>query len=241
MITGLLEGNSPSDLAQAEQWLGANLGAVGASSGGANWSDFVTSVGYEQGLWSSSGKTVLWSVPLFANGGNLQSAGQGAYDSYYVQAAQELAAGQSTGPIYVRTGWEFNSSWEPWSALTDPTDYIAAYQQFVDSFRTVSSRFVFTWSPNIGDQGMNPAAAYPGNAYVDIIGMDFYWETQYDSSDPTTAWNTMLNQTYGLNWLAQFAAQEGKPIAIPEWGVESDNAAAYINAAVSWFNAHNVV
>src|SRR6202012_543826 len=116
MITGLLEGNSPSDLAQAEQWLGSNLGAVGASSGGANWSDFVTSVGYEQGLWASSGKTVLWSVPLFANGGNLQSAGQGSYDSYYVQAAQELAAGQSTGPIYVRTGWEFNSSWEPWSA-----------------------------------------------------------------------------------------------------------------------------
>lgn len=234
MLTGVYEGNSPADLAQAEQWLGANLGAVDAFSGGDSWSDFTTSIGYEQGLWAGSGKTELWSIPLFATGGNLQSAGQGAYNSYYVQAAQELAAGQSSGPIYVRTGWEFNSTWEPWSALTDPTDYVAAFQQFVDAFRTVSNRFVFTWAPNIGDQGMNPAAAYPGNAYVDIIGIDFYWETQYNSTNPATAWNMMVNQTYGLNWLAQFAAQQGKPIAIPEWGVESDNAGPYIQQAIAW-------
>src|SRR6202020_1798096 len=29
----------------------------------------------------------------------------------------------------------------------------------------------------------------------------------------------MLNEQYGLNWLASFAAQHHKPIVLPEWGL----------------------
>ena len=167
-------------------------------------------------MWQGFTGTKFWSIPLFANGANLHSAGQGAYDSYYKTVAQTLASGQGKGSIYVRTGWEFNGSWEIWAAHDSPADYVAAYQHFVTAFRSVSTRFVFTWAPNIGDQGMDPSLAYPGDQYVDIIGQDFYWNTTYQGTDPYAAWSSMLYGTYGLQWLDRFASEHGKPLAYPE-------------------------
>ena len=46
----------------------------------------------------------------------------------------------------------------------------------------------FEWNVNIGDVGVNPETAYPGDAYVDIIGMDFYWNTAWDPNDPIDAY-----------------------------------------------------
>jgi beta-mannanase len=105
----------------------------------------------------------------------------------------------------------------------------------------VSNRFVFEWNVNIGDTGMNPETAYPGDAYVDIIGMDFYWNTQWDPADPIQAWNSMLNRSYGLAWHQRFAAAHGKRTSYSEWGVMSNNAGPYIEKAKEWFASHPVV
>ena len=239
-ITAVFEGNTASDLVKAQSWASNAIGGVTIFTGQASWQDYTGSVGWEQGLWSGFSGTKLWSIPLFANGSDLHSAGAGAYDGYYKTVAQTLASGQASGPIYVRTGWEFNGGWEAWSAQGKADDYVAAFHQFVDTFRTVSDRFVFTWAPNIGDQGMDPSTAYPGDSYVDIVGQDFYWNPAYQGSDPNAAFASMVNQTYGLQWLESFAAAHGKPTAYPEWGVESANGAPFVKAAAAWFASHDV-
>jgi hypothetical protein len=238
---GIFVGNSSSALEQFEQWLGHDVDYVRVHGGKANWSDYVTSLDYVARQFQDSGRDFLWSVPLIVKGANLADGADGDYNNFYVAAAQRvLANSPDDGPIYVRTGEEFNGGWFEWAAAGKEQDFIDTFRNFVDSFRSVSDRFVFEWNVNIG-QNMDPATAYPGDDYVDIIGMDFYWDTQWDSSDPQEAWDYNVRREYGLQWLEDFAAAHNKPTAYSEWGVKSDNAEEYIQAAAEWFESHNVL
>ena len=240
---GVYIGNDPSDFTAFENFMGEPVSFLGAHTGRASWSDWTGSISWLAQQFSSVNAQLTWTIPMFADGGDLADAAAGKYNSYYLEAAQTLAADYSNSSvIYIRTGEEFNGNWMPWSAQSDPQQYIAAYQDFVTVFRSVSSKFKFEWNVNIGDQGMNPALAYPGDKYVDIIGMDFYWNPAWgDPTDPTQAWNYMVTRQYGLQWLENFAAAHGKPTAYAEWGVNSDNAGPYIQDAEQWFASHNVV
>ena len=63
---------------------------------------------------------------------------------------------------------------------------------------------------------------YPGDAYVDLIGADNYdasFSDSYPSSDHEQVWNGILTETWGLNWLADFAGKHGKRMSMGEWGV----------------------
>jgi Ca2+-binding RTX toxin-like protein len=217
---------------------------VAIHTGRASWLDYETSIDYNLNSWAHEGHDLTWTIPMFANSGNLTTAATGAYDSYYVQAAQKLAAGLSgTDPIYIRTGEEFNGTWFPWAAGGHEADYIAAYKHFVDAFRSVSDRFKFEWNVAVGDNGSDPSKAYPGDAYVDVVGMDFYYNSAWDgaNADPLAAFNNMVTRKYGLQWLEDFAAAHGKPSAYAEWGVVGDKMGAYIEKAAEWFDAHHVL
>jgi len=187
------------------------------------------------GVWKNVDRARYWSIPLIPEGASLADAAAGAYDDRYARAAGELVAGHPQGPIHVRTGWEFNGTWFPWAARGREADYIGAFRRFAGIAREASPRFVLEWTPNVGDQGMNPADAYPGDAYVDVIGMDFYYDPAYYSADPARAWEQMLTQRYGLAWLRDFAESRGKPSAYPEWGVTLDTSGPYIQKAADWF------
>jgi Ca2+-binding RTX toxin-like protein len=180
---------------------------------------------------------------LVWNGGpTLAQAAAGNFNDHYTSVAQSLLQSRSDdgGPIYIRAGWEFNLDGFPWKASGKEGDFIGAYHQFVDSFRDVSDRFKFEWNANVS-WGPDPSKAYPGDAYVDVVGMDFYWSPQYQGNDPTAAWNELVNQPYGLKWLENFASAHGKPTAYSEWGIQTDNAGAFIAKADEWFASHNVV
>ncbi len=240
-IIGSYEGSNPwNGNMLYREMMGQEAAGTTLFTGQDTWTDYVGSASYVASTTTSIGAQKLWSIPLFANSSSLKEAATGADDKYFAQVAQSLLASQSSGSIYVRTGWEFNGGWETWAAGSDPADYIKAYQQFVDAFRSVSNRFVFTWCPAEATGGMNPATAYPGNAYVDIIGLDVYDNNTYDGNNATAAFNSKVNAQYGLNWLANFAAQNGKQIAIPEWGVNSNNDAAFVTLMANWIKTHNV-
>jgi hypothetical protein len=237
--TGVYIGNYVEDLQAFDAWLGSKVQMVGLGTGRASWADWDGSIGWLADMWQSVDVQIRWTIPMFANEGNLASAGAGEYNSHYLAAAQTLANTFSNqSQIIIRVGEEFNGDWMPWSAQGHPQDYINAFRDFVDVFRSVSNKFVFEWNTNVGDVGMNPETAYPGDKYVDIIGTDFYYN-QWSSSDPTVAWNDMVNQPYGLQWLVDFAAAHGKPTAYSEWGVESNNVATYIDDVARWFAAHD--
>lgn len=232
-----------------ELWLGRAVDFVALHTGANGWGDWSGSIGWQISNHQAVMPThdLHWSIPLIPNwGASMAAAAQGSYASTYADAARVIANGTpGTDKIHIRTGWEFNATWSPVSssAIGQPENYIGAYRNFVDSFRSVSDRFVFEWTPNIGNHGMNPADAYPGDQYVDIIGMDFYWDTKqsWSMQDPVQAWNYFVNQEYGLQWLENFADAHGKPTAYSEWGVNSDNAAYYLEQVAKWFEDHDVV
>jgi hypothetical protein len=241
MITvGAYVGNDPRDLADFESWLGKSADHLLFYFNQSSWPAYDSSIDWAIDLWKHTSATIIWSVPLVVDGSTLEAAAAGAYDSHYLKAAKSLLV-SSTGdkPIHIRTGWEFNGEWFPWSARGHESAFIAAYRNLVDTFRSVSDRFIFEWTANIGG-AMNPATAYPGDNYVDFIGMDFYYNTLWDSADPIEAWNSMVYRPYGLQWHQDFAAQHNKPTAYSEWGIMSNNAGPYIEKAAEWFDKYNV-
>lgn len=82
---------------------------------------------------------------------------------------------------------------------------------------------------------------------MDFIGTDLYDESWVQPRTPANAWAGQLSETWGLNWLASFAAAHGKPIVFPEWGVaiRSDGHGLgddpyFVNQFASWISSHNV-
>ncbi len=241
---GVYGNNDPSSVISFEQWLDRPVDVIlmfcGPYKNG--WSDAVANVRWVASLdWDAP---LVWTVlPIPLNTGDLSSASRGAYNSYYKEIAQVIAAEQSTGDIIVRPFHEFNGNWYPWASGGQEQDFIQAFRHFVDTFRSVSGRFKFEWNVNQGDFNSvsNPELAYPGDQYVDIISMDAYYDTRWEGADPNKAFAKIRDKTYGLNWLESFADAHGKPIAFPEWGVNSDNAGPYIKQFSEWIASHNVV
>jgi hypothetical protein len=221
-------------LAQFETWFGQPASAVLGYTGVANWKDFEGSVGWSTAFWAKVDRPVLWSVPLIParTTGNekatLADAGKGLYNAHYKAVAQKLAQFRpKDSVIYVRTGWEFNGGWFAWTVHGGKgDDFIAAFRQFVTTFRSVSPRFRFDWCPAWGDQVWSDrkpvplAQFYPGDEYVDVIGLDIYDEKQYTKiEDPVKRWQFYLKRGHGLNWHRRFATEHHKPMSFPEWGI----------------------
>ncbi len=155
-----------------------------------------------------------------------------------------VSAYGTTNDIIIRPANEFNGTWFTYSvAAGQEAAFVQAWHQYVDTFRSVSSNFKFEWNLALGFQGPDLAKSYPGDNYVDYVGMDFYYDKNSDSSDPVKAWNQKVNPpggAPGLQWLETFAAAHGKQTAYSEWGANTDNAGPYITLAAQWFATHDV-
>jgi hypothetical protein len=240
-LLGVYCGNDPDAILEFERWLGRKVDGILGYTGAASWADFDGSVPWAVGLWQKIDRPVFWSVPLIPKGATLEEAAKGAYDDHYRKAAEHLKNFRPRdGKLHLRTGWEFNGDWFPWTATRDPKAFVGAFRRFVTSFRSASNRFLFEWNVNIG-QTMNPEDAYPGDRFVDVIGMDFYWQLKWDPADPKAAWDNALHRRYGLEWHQKFAAERRKPTSYSEWGISSNNAAFYIEQAKAWFDRHDVL
>lgn len=232
---GIHSSNSLIEVAEFERWLGRRVDFVNQHTGRRGWQDYENSVGWAAELLKPLARPVLWSIPLIPEGAHLEEAAAGKYNEIYIKLAKELLERvPRTGSIMVRTGWEFNGDWQPWASFGREQVYIAAYRQFVDSFRGTSDRFRFEWNVNVGGE-VDPALSYPGDQYVDIIGMDFYHHAEWDIADPLEAWDDILSRPFGLLWHRQFAQRHGKRTAYPEWGVMLDNFGPYVQKVAEWF------
>ncbi|HSZ37901.1 MAG TPA: glycosyl hydrolase [Acidimicrobiales bacterium] len=191
---------------------------------GTSWSTMVSSAANEAQSWSGSGYSMTFSVPMLPNSGaTLASGAAGSYDSYFQGIAQGLVANNEASSI-IRIGWEFNGSWFTWAAnSSDASEFVTFWQHIVDAMRSVSgANFTFEWCPTLGDTGVgNLADYYPGNGYVDYVAADVYDEAWGSYPGASQEFSNLETESYGLNWLASFAAQQAKPIAFGEWGLGS--------------------
>jgi hypothetical protein len=211
--------------------------------------------------WSNSGYTLSLGVPIIptdANNnpvGTLAAGATGAYNSYFVTLAQTLvAAGEANADL--RLGWEFDGNWYAWDAST-PTqeaNYATYFDQIVTAMRTVAGEdFKFVWNPDASafvpdqavDANYNVELAYPGNAYVDYIGLDAYDQSWATPQTPANAWNESTEPA--LAAALSFAQAQGKALAFCEWGVaiRSDGHGLgddplYVNNMLSFMSANSV-
>lgn len=208
-------------MAAFERLLGRPADGVVEFSERTRWQDMRNSINWALGCWEGTSYRLAQSVPMLMDTGTTLAEGAaGAYDAEFRKLG-ELLVRKGHANAYLRIGWEFNGGWYPWAAQRDPEAFRRYFRRIVTAMRSVpGQRFVIVWNPAQGRQQIEPDKVWPGDAYVDVVAMDLYnqsWVPE-DRKDPAARWRRLVEQPYGLQWLADFAKRHGKPLALPEWG-----------------------
>ena len=117
----------------------------------------------------------------------LQRVRSGRYDSHLRRWAATLRTWGS--PVALRFGHEFNGHWYPWSAGAGirHTLYVEVWHHVHEVITTEGATNVrWVWSPTAGLTDGPPLEPwYPGDDYVDVIGVDGY---NWGSSQQWSRW-----------------------------------------------------
>ena len=213
-----LPSGTPVSTSAFGTWRGTPVDVATVWPNASSWAD-VTNSAWLYKRWQGAPQTLAIGEPMLPEnvpGVSLQSCANGTYNSYWKQFGTNISA-YGLGHSIIRLGWEFNGNWYPWQA-TSPTVWAACWRQIVTSARTTAPGLQWDWNVNRGvSAGLaDPTLAYPGDTYVDTVGVD-----SYDMWPPATSsanWNVQLNGKQGLNYWLTFAKAHGKKFAVPEWG-----------------------
>jgi hypothetical protein len=183
-------------------------------------------------------------IPVVSwNATNLTDILSGTNNSAITNAALAMAAFQ--GPILLRWAWEMNlagTNGKAWAYLGYPTNgsdpssaqVAAAQTNFVTAWRQIRKIFdangaanvIWLWNPGADNDSAPGQSAggytdgfYPGDAYVDWIGID-----AYNRQDDTFADTYTVEPSYGYTNMAAHA----KPLLIGETGAYFTNEAHQI-------------
>lgn len=129
---------------------------------------------------------------------SLQNIVNGNFDTYIANFALSIKAYGS--PIFLRFAHEFNGDWYPWgtdqtnqgdyTTKNTPALYVSAWQHVWNIFNTNGVTNVkWVWCPNAwhdqSSTGAVTSASYPGDSYVDYVGIDFY---NFGQSSSAPSW-----------------------------------------------------
>ena len=213
-----LANDKPSVAAQFGAWRGSPLKVIAEFTTTSTWNDVVNST-WMYKKWKGSPYTLAIAVPMLPTGVagvSISACADGNYNSHWNQFGRVISS-YGLGKSIIRLGWEFNGNWYRWAA-TQPATWAQCWRQIVTAARATAPGLKWDWNVNRGiSRGLkDPTRAYPGNAYVDQIGVDSYdWRPAATTS---SGWNTQLNGTQGLNYWLSFARAHSKKFAMPEWG-----------------------
>ena len=188
----------------------------------------------------------------------LEAAAAGADDAQFRALGALLVKDGFAGAI-INLGREMTGAWYNWSERrcprTEPGCYILAWRHAVDAMRSVPGQhFRFLWTVYPGTAAA--IDAWPGAAYVDLVGTDIYdWyggphgtypHTAFGQLDHNARWRQILTQPGGLDWLARLSQLTGKQAAIPEWGLDfhsfgGQDDPAFITRMLAWLHANHAI
>lgn len=211
-------------------------------------------LGWQLPAWSNwvrarTGRQLVYSLPMLPGPANrsgpdgtlgtaddvsLAACARGNYDSHWRAIAGSLVDA-GLGKAIVRVGWEFDGDWFAWSARGRELDYAGCFRSVVRAMRSARTngalRFEWSSSDDIFFASSGQLSAlYPGDAYVDLVGVNAYDVSWVPNSYPLptscdarcasarrlTAWNDMMRGVYRMR---DFAKAHNKQLAIPEWGL----------------------
>jgi Glycosyl hydrolase family 26 len=169
-------------------------------------------------------------------GVTLEQIAAGQHDAHYRALANNLAT-YGMLDIQLRIGHEMDGGWFAWGAKAGSgkeSSYAAAFRRIVTVMRNTqpANRWTIVWNPTSDSWPLSNASAYlesiwPGDAYVDQIGVDCYdksfgtGKVYYPSGSDRLqrqkeVWATIATRLYILR---DFAVKHGKTMGFPEWGL----------------------
>lgn len=191
--------------------------------------------GVQQILTNAKSRTgmapmISWNLPM--TGGQITD---GSKDAYLKE--QALAVKKYGGPVFIRLDWEMNASWYPdWNLPGVTTaQFIAGWRHVYELFQSEGAgNAAFVWCPTLwnGPGGLSPDAWYPGDAYVDWLGIDAYPQSAVT--------NFIMTGPAGLDDTVKFATQHDKPLMVAEWApaLPQPDTAAAMNLIFDFAAAH---
>ena len=167
-------------------------------------------------------QSALWMVGTW---GVARDTGQGVYDDVIREFS--AWANRVEAPIYLRIGYEFDG---PHNEL-EPTDYVTAYQRFVDITREEGvTNVAFVWHSYASPpyKGYALSSWYPGDDYVDWVAVSLFGHSY--NPDPGPSANAVFD----------FARTHKKPVMVaeasPVRGISSANLASWDTWFVNFFS-----
>jgi mannan endo-1,4-beta-mannosidase len=152
----------------------------------------------------------------------------GEYDSSIEEWATQLntwvtdSEGDSERQLYFRPAHEMNGNWFPWSAADSSAtadDYIAMWRRIHDMFSKngLDETIQWIWSPNVDEiGGVRAEAYYPGDGYVDWVGLDGF---NFGGTQSYSRWRTP--EEVFLDMLNRMRDLTDKPVGLTEFASSS--------------------
>ncbi|MFW6254740.1 MAG: glycoside hydrolase family 26 protein [Chitinivibrionales bacterium] len=162
----------------------------------------------------------------------------GRWDGYFRQFARDARSVRRD--IYYRFGYEMNGGWFPWGRK--PEAFVAAWRRVHRIFQEEKAdnvKWVFSpnvlWGKHTLDEHIH--AYYPGNRYVDIVGLD-----GYNFGDDFDEWHSWRSFRDLFEESLQGISIYGKPIWIAEVGCVADRRrAVWITEMLAWLDENPCV
>lgn len=238
-------------IAGVERWLGGASLSVGHTYlPGDRWSNIEGHPALFEpwAHWKEErpGRLFVLNVPLLDRSEAALADGQvreelrrgaaGAYDGHFGALGERLVR-HRLGDAVLVLGWEMNGTTYSHRCGPDPEAWKAYWRRVVGVLRAVpGQRFRFDFAPSRGLDAIAWPRCYPGDAYVDIIGMDAY------DQPAGLSFEEQVTEEYGLAHHVCFAAAHGKPVSFPEWGLfRNGDDPAYVRGMLDWFARHRPV
>jgi mannan endo-1,4-beta-mannosidase len=233
MLIGVYEPNSPGSYGEIDSFaIDAGFSPRIVSYYATFTSSFSTAFAVEA---AAKGATVL--VQWQPRGTTNAAVAAGTDDAFIQQFAQAVAT--VNRQVIISYGQEMNGNWYNWgtngAGNSNPTDYVAAYQHIHDIFQAENVRNVtWLWDPNVSYGGSTPLnQVYPGDAYVDWVGLDGYFH------NPTDTFSSVFGES-----IIQLRTFTSKPLLIGEsgvWGAAGASQIAVLFSGASQAGAIGVV
>ncbi len=150
----------------------------------------------------------------------LDNINAGEWDSYIKEYARDV---RDWGhPIFIRWGHEFNIEGYPWCIVNngrDPKKYVSAFRRVRNIFKNEgAANAKFVWCPMNDswpkEKWNDMHLAYPGDDYVDWIGLDGY---NWGTSQPWSQWQT-FKELFRDVARQMWRKYPTKPVMIAEFG-----------------------
>lgn len=163
----------------------------------------------------------------------LRAGAAGKFDHHFRTLAERLVRLGAPDTVLV-LGWEMNGATYTHRCAPDPEAWKTYWRRIVKAVRSVPGQeFRFDFAPSRGLDAIEWTRCYPGDEFVDVIGMDSYDQPAGQTFD------NQVSEPFGLRHHVEFAADHGKPISYPEWGLfrNGDNP-EYVRRMLAWFRVH---